>query len=179
MASSQYLSRYHAVGMDVRSLIRGARTRAGLTQAQLAKAAGTSQSAIGRYETGSAQPSLATLERLLAACGERIDVRSTPAPNRASLNRSSVRRHRHELREVARRHGGRNLRVFGSTARGQARADSDVDLLVDLEPGRTLLDLVALRQEASAVLGRPADVVTVDMLREPVRTEAERDAVPV
>ena len=69
--------------------------------------------------------------------------------------------------------------MFGSTARGQAHADSDVDLLVDLEPGRTLLDLVALRQEASALLGRPTDVVTVDMLREPVRTEAERDAVPV
>lgn len=128
---------------------------------------------------GSAQPSFATVERLLAACGERLVVTSSRAPQRAALNGSSVRRHRHELREVARRHGARNLRVFGSTARGQAHADSDVDLLVDLEPGRTLLDLVALRQEASALLGRPTDVVTVDMLREPVRTEAERDAVPV
>ena len=69
--------------------------------------------------------------------------------------------------------------MFGSTARGQARSDSDVDLLVDLEPGRTLLDLVALRREASEVLGRPADVFTVDMLREPARAEAEREAVPV
>jgi predicted nucleotidyltransferase len=126
-----------------------------------------------------AQPSLATLERLLAASGERLELRSTPEPRRAALNRSAVRRHRNELREIARRHGARNLRVFGSTARGQARSDSDVDLLVDLEPGRTLLDLVALRREASEVLGRPADVFTVDMLHEPARAEAEREAVPV
>jgi predicted nucleotidyltransferase len=90
-----------------------------------------------------------------------------------------VRRHRRELLDVARRHGARNLRVFGSVARGQARPDSDVDLLVDLEPGRTLLDLVALRREASAVLGRRADVFTADMLREPARRSAGRDAVPV
>jgi predicted nucleotidyltransferase/DNA-binding XRE family transcriptional regulator len=161
------------------TLIRSARARAGLTQAQLGQLAGTSQSAIARYERGVAQPSLATLERLLAASGERLELRSTPEPRRTALNRSAVRRHRNELREIARRHGARNLRVFGSTARGQARSDSDVDLLVDLEPGRTLLDLVALRREASEVLGRPADVFTVDMLREPARAEAEREAVPV
>jgi predicted nucleotidyltransferase len=126
-----------------------------------------------------AQPSIATLERLLAACCERLELQSTPAPRRTALNRSAVRRHRNELLEIARRHGARNLRVFGSTVRGQTRSDSDVDLLVDLEPGRTLLDLVALRREASAVLGRPADVFTSDMLREPARVEAEREAVTV
>lgn len=90
-----------------------------------------------------------------------------------------MRRHRRELREVARRHGARNLRVYGSTARGEAGPDSDVDLLIDLERGRTLLDLVALRREASRVLGCPVDISTVDMLRDSVRLEAERDAVPV
>jgi predicted nucleotidyltransferase len=54
-----------------------------------------------------------------------------------------------------------------------------VDLLVDLERGRTLLDLVALRREASELLDRPVDIATLDMLREPVRRAAERDAVPV
>jgi predicted nucleotidyltransferase/DNA-binding XRE family transcriptional regulator len=165
--------------VDSGTLIRDARRRAGLTQAQLAQLSGTSQSAIARYEKAAAQPSLSTLARLLAACGERLEVRSLPAPGRAELNYSAVRRHRRELREVARRHGARNLRVFGSAARGQARPDSDVDLLVDLEPGRTLLDLVALRREASAVLGRPVDISTADMLRDPVRREAERDGVPV
>lgn len=163
--------------MNVSGLIRSARARAGLTQAGLAKAAGTSQPAIARYESGAAQPSLATLHRLLAACGERLEVTSTMSPAPAALDAAGLDRYRTQLREIARRHGARNLRVFGSTARGQARADSDVDLLVDLDPGRTLLDVMAMRQEASAVLGRSADVFTLEMLREPARGEAEREAV--
>jgi predicted nucleotidyltransferase len=83
------------------------------------------------------------------------------------------------LLNLARRHGARNVRVFGSTARGEAGPESDVDLLVDMEPGRTLLDLVALRRETSALLGVDVDVATPDTLREAVRREAERDAVPV
>ncbi|MEA2311559.1 MAG: uncharacterized protein QOE28_1527 [Solirubrobacteraceae bacterium] len=90
-----------------------------------------------------------------------------------------MRRHRRELIALARRHGARNLRLFGSRARGEERSDSDVDLLVDLDPGGTLLDLAALRREASELLGRDVDVATPDTLREPVRREAERDAVPV
>ena len=49
-----------------------------------------------------------------------------------------------EIREIAAKHGARNVRVFGSVARGDARPDSDVDFLVDMEPGRTLLDLGGL-----------------------------------
>jgi uncharacterized protein len=165
--------------MDVPQLIRSSRERAQLSQRRLAEQAGTSQSAIARYERGTAQPSLRTLARLLEACGERLELRSVPAHREVTVEHADVRQHSRELLEVARRHGGRNMRVFGSQARGEARADSDVDLLVDLEPGRTLLDLVALRRDASAVLGRPADVFTPDMLREPVREQAERDAVPV
>ena len=54
---------------------------------------------------------------------------------------------REELLEVARAHGAASVRVFGSTARGTAGPASDVDFLVELEPGRTLLDLVALTRE--------------------------------
>ncbi len=71
------------------------------------------------------------------------------------------------------------MRVFGSTARGEAGPESDVDLLVDMEPGRTLLDLIALRREASALLGVDVDIATPDTLREAVLREAQRDAVPV
>ena len=67
---------------------------------------------------------------------------------------------REELLRVARSHGAMAGRVFGSTARGTAGPASDVDFLVELEPGRTLLDLVALRREWSALLGRRADVTT-------------------
>lgn len=141
--------------------------------------AGTSQSAIARYETGAAQPSLPTLERLLAACGARLELRLATETRRTAVSASIVRERRRELLDLARRYGARNVRVFGSVARGEARPDSDVDLLIDLEPGRTLLDLIGLRQDASELLGVDVDVVTLDMLREPVRHEAERDAVPV
>lgn len=67
---------------------------------------------------------------------------------------------REELLRVARAHGAVRVRVFGSTARGTAGPSSDVDFLVELESGRTLLDLVALRREWGALLGRRADVTT-------------------
>jgi predicted nucleotidyltransferase len=67
---------------------------------------------------------------------------------------------REELLRVGRAHGATSIRVFGSTARGTAGPASDVDFLVELEPGRTLLDLVALGREWGALLGRRADVTT-------------------
>jgi uncharacterized protein len=63
--------------------------------------------------------------------------------------------------------------------RGEAGPDSDIDLLIDLETGRTLLDLAALRGEATQLLGRPVDIATIDMLRDQTRREAERDALAV
>jgi predicted nucleotidyltransferase len=67
---------------------------------------------------------------------------------------------REELLRVARAHGATSVRIFGSTARGTAGPNSDVDFLVELEPGRTLLDLVALGREWGQLLGRRADVTT-------------------
>jgi uncharacterized protein len=61
---------------------------------------------------------------------------------------------------LATQHGARNVRVFGSVARGEDRPDSDVDLLVDVEPGRSLLDVIALEQDLEVLLGRPVDVQT-------------------
>ena len=62
--------------------------------------------------------------------------------------------------ELAARHGARNIRVFGSVARGDDRPDSDVDLLVDVEPGRTLLNVIAFEQDLQELLGRRVDVLT-------------------
>jgi predicted nucleotidyltransferase len=69
--------------------------------------------------------------------------------------------------------------VFGSLARGEDVSASDVDLLVELEPSRTLLDLAAFRREAEEILGTPVDVATADMLKERIRTEVETEAVPL
>jgi uncharacterized protein len=165
--------------MKAAALLRQARLDAELSQAALARAAGTSQAAVARYESGATEPALKTLERLLAACGRRLVLDAEPATALRALSASVVNEKRRELLALARRHGARNVRVFGSTARGEAGPKSDVDLLVELDSGRTLLDLIALRREATALLGRQVDVTTAEMLRDPVRHEAERDAVPV
>jgi predicted nucleotidyltransferase len=69
--------------------------------------------------------------------------------------------------------------VFGSLARGQERPGSDIDLLAELEPGRTLLDLAAFRREAQGILGMPVDAATPDMLKERIRAEVQAEAAPL
>lgn len=91
----------------------------------------------------------------------------------------AIRGERQRLLAVAARHGARNVRVFGSVARGEADAASDLDLLVDLEPGRSLVDLGALLVELEALLGTRVDVVTEAGLRPAIRERVLRDAVPL
>lgn len=71
-----------------------------------------------------------------------------------------LRTHRRAILDLAIRHGARNVRVFGSMARGEAGPESDVDLLVDIAPGRALLDVIALEQDLKALLGRSVEVLT-------------------
>ena len=68
--------------------------------------------------------------------------------------------HREQIREIATRHHGRAIYVFGSVARGEARADSDIDFLVDFTPDSSLFDLVRISDELEALLGRPVDVIS-------------------
>ena len=80
---------------------------------------------------------------------------------------------------VAAAHGARNVRVFGSVARGESGAESDVDLLVEFEPGRSLLDHAALQIELEALLGRRVDVASERGLRPRVRERVLREARPL
>ena len=174
---------------DLSELIRRARAGARLSQAALAERAGTSQPALARYETGAALPTLPTLERLLGACGRRLELRAVPATGASAPTTSvrgqlgprarALRRHRRSLLDAARRHGVRRVRVFGSLARGQELPGSDIDLLAELEPGRTLLDLAAFRREAQGILGMPVDIATPDMLKERIRAEVQAEAAPL
>lgn len=86
---------------------------------------------------------------------------------------------RDEILAVARHHGATSVRVFGSIARGDARPDSDVDLLVQLEPGRSLLDLGAMTADLRDLLGRKVDVVTEASLYWLIRRRILREAVPL
>lgn len=78
--------------------------------------------------------------------------------------RGRLSERRDELVRIAARYGVTNVRVFGSVARGEHHAQSDVDLLVDLEPGVTLFTLARLRQELSELLGAPVDIVSARAL---------------
>jgi hypothetical protein len=89
----------------------------------------------------------------------------------------------HEKREeilcIAARHGARNVRVFGSMVRGEANQARDIDFLVEMEPGRSLLDLGGLQVELESLLGRRVDVVTVRGLKARIRDRVLREAVAV
>ncbi len=86
-----------------------------------------------------------------------------------------LRSRRVEILRAAKSHGASNVRVFGSVARGTAERESDVDLLVDFEAGRTLADHVALWRDLEALLGRHVDVLSAGGLTsrdDDIRAEA-------
>jgi len=84
---------------------------------------------------------------------------------------------RDEILRIAAAHGARNLRVFGSVSRCEATERSDVDILVSLEPGRSLLDLIAIKQDLEDLLGCEVAVVTEDAVSPYIREEILKEAV--
>lgn len=84
-----------------------------------------------------------------------------------------------EILRIAARYGARSVRVFGSVARGEADAGSDIDFLVEMEPGRSLFDLGGMQSELETALGRPVDVVTEKSLKPRIRARVLEEAIPV
>jgi predicted nucleotidyltransferase/predicted transcriptional regulator len=117
----------------------------------------------------------------LQAIMEKTAARRTRArvPSTRVRLRDEVARLRSPILDAAAANGARDVRLFGSVARGEEQAASDIDFLVSLEPGRTLLDLARLEARLQELLHRPADVVTPESLRESIRATALREAVPV
>lgn len=160
-------------------LIKESRTAAGLTQAELARRAGTSQPAIAAYEAGDKVPRVATLERLLEATGTSLTAsRPRSAGGRGRL-RGLLQEHRREILELAASHNAANVRIFGSVARGEDTGRSDVDLIVDMDGRRSLLDQVRLRRALSELLGVDVDLVTSGGLLERDRSTILREAIPI
>jgi predicted nucleotidyltransferase len=93
--------------------------------------------------------------------------------------RDQLRQQSTSIRAAAATFGGDNVRLFGSVARDEHTADSDLDVLIRLAPGRTLLDLARIEIALERLLGRRVDVVTEAGLREPLRTTVLREAIPV
>jgi len=86
---------------------------------------------------------------------------------------------REDIVRVATLHGALNVRVFGSVARGEADETSDIDFLVEMAPGRSLLDMGGLLMELRELLQRDVDVVSERGLRREIRERVLREAVPL
>ena len=90
-----------------------------------------------------------------------------------------IRENREEILRLAADRGAHDVRIFGSVARGDDRTDSDVDFLVNLEPGRSLFDLGGLLMDLQDLLGRKVDVVTEAGLHWYVRDRILAEAVAI
>lgn len=90
---------------------------------------------------------------------------------------SALRQRRDEILEIARRHGAKSVRVFGSIARGEAGPDSDIDLVVEYEPGTSLMDHGELIMDLEAALGCRVDAVSAGGMGERMKSRVESEAV--
>ena len=95
------------------------------------------------------------------------------------MSENILQTRRAEILRLTARHGASNVRVFGSVARGEARPDSDLDLLVEMEPGRNLFDLTALSIELEELLGHKVDVVTEQSIYWLLRRRILKEAIPL
>ena len=88
----------------------------------------------------------------------------------------AIKIRRQDILRILAKHGVTSARVFGSVARGESRPESDLDLLVQLEPGYSLLDLIAIKQELEDLLGCEVDVVTEAALSPYMREQILQEA---
>lgn len=90
-----------------------------------------------------------------------------------------LREKRELILHLATQHGAYNIRVFGSVARGDFNESSDIDFLVELEPGRSLFDLGGLLMDLQDLLNRKVDIGTTKMLKESIRDQVLKEAIPL
>jgi predicted nucleotidyltransferase/uncharacterized protein with HEPN domain len=120
------------------------------------------------------------LGRLTSKSKQRKNIESKVIKNKSAIAfRDLLQAKREDILLTATRHGAFNVRVFGSVARGEADVESDIDLLVDVEPGRTLFDLSELLMDLQNLLGRNVDIVTEKGLHNRIRQRVLNEAVPL
>lgn len=134
-----------------------------MSQAELARAARVPQPNISAYENGRRQPSAEVLDRIRRALVGTLNER--------------LFRHRDEIHRIVAEHHATAPRLFGSVARGEETATSDIDLLVDFTPEAGLLDEIGLRLALTDLLHVEVDVVASDTLRGEFRERVLREAV--
>lgn len=165
-------------------VLREARRRARLSQTDVSRRSGIAQSVISAYESGRREPGVHTLTRLVQATGHQLTLNIVPAPDRqlglpdTPLGRR-LRRRRRSIIEMSAKRGAHNVRVFGSVARGEDTAASDVDFLVDLDSGVGVIALTALKRELTELVGVDVDVVPAETLKARIRAEVLAQAIPL
>ena len=90
---------------------------------------------------------------------------------------NTIKSRREEILNIAKKFGAKNVRVFGSVARGEEGPESDIDIIVEMEKGSSLLDIIAIKQDIEELLGRKVDVVTEASISPYIRNEVLREAV--
>jgi len=165
-------------------VLKGARQQAGLSQSELARRAGVAQPVISAYEKGRREPSFTMLTKMVEATGHRLLVDVSPSPGlRRGLPDTPMgrrlRRRRRAIIEACRTRGATNVRVFGSVARGEDTAASDIDLLVDLDDKVGLVGLAGLRRELHELLDAEVDVVPAAALKPTLQPQVMAEAIPL
>jgi predicted nucleotidyltransferase/DNA-binding XRE family transcriptional regulator len=149
-----------------------------LSQQRLAELTGLDRTAISKIENGRRRVKSDELGRLARALDRPLEwFLSTPDQRGGGL--AALKRRRQAILRLASAHGATSVRVFGSVRRGDDSSGSDIDFLVELEPGRSLLDQAALLVEIRQFLGRDVDVVTPQGLRPRIRDRVLREAEPL
>ena len=167
-------SRVRGVGR-IGTGVRAARKARGWSTRAAAERLGLSVRFLNELERGKATARLDKVMQALEGLGLDIAV----VPKQAHDVREQVLARKPLLKAIAAKHGVRALSLFGSAARGNAGAESDLDFLVELQEGRSLVDLVGVKQDLEALFGRPVDAFTRASLKPRVLAAAKADLVRV
>jgi hypothetical protein len=157
--------------------ITAAASAQGLSRRALALRAGVRPETVSRIASRGTCD-FATLERLAIAAGMRLGLEGG-ASQPTGAARDEVLGKARLIRTLATAHGARTVELFGSAARGEERPGSDLDFMVELESGRSLLDLIGLGEDLQAAFGRKVETVTKAGMKPRVLAQARKDAIRI
>lgn len=166
--------------MNFAEVLLDARQLGGLTQAQLSTRSGVTQSVISAYERGRREPGAETFLMLIEAAGLdfiiRVPITNYQHPTLPdSAQTRALVKHRQQILDLVAQYHASNVRIFGSVARGEARPDSDIDILVDFGPNTGLFSIVALQESLSKLLHFPIDLGDPKSLKPHVQPSVAKD----